>query len=183
MQNEPIKPKEIDFSKIDINNRTVEGHEKEIITDLDQLAIPCQPCGFSDEEILQNQQIAADLITTIQAHKPKCIGLAANQIGYDKAIFVYHYGINPALNHANAIVVVNPKLIPLKSFGMRKYGEACMSYPETMQGPEFQHVIRRFKKVKLFFKDVFGNPETMLFANSPGVIIQHEMDHLNGVIR
>ncbi len=98
-------------------------------------------------------------------------------------MFAYYYGFHPETDQEEFIVVINPKMVPIKSMGMRKYNESCFSYPESLESREGMHCVRRYKKVKLFFQNINGESDQRTFTGKDGVIIQHEMDHMYGIIR
>lgn len=169
--------------KDDVNDRRVTGTEKDIITDTKILATKCKECHFLELEILKNQQIIADMLATAEANRFNCIGLAANQIGEHKRIICFLPGGDPSNPASQFFVMVNPKIIPLRTHGQRSYKEACLSFPETIKNPSARFNVRRYKKVKIFFQNVYGGKDQRILTGIDAVIAQHEIDHLNGVLR
>ena len=95
------------------------------------------------------------------------VGLAANQIGVQKRLFVYDKGEGP-------IVVVNPVIV--ESDGEWTYEEGCLSVP----GLSWE--ITRANAIHLKGYDLDGNEINVEADEFEGRIFQHEMDHLNGVL-
>jgi peptide deformylase len=100
-------------------------------------------------------------------HEAPGVGLAANQIGVDKQIFVYDIGDGPS-------VILNPKIV--KRSGNQTAIEGCLSVP-GLQGE-----VRRANHVTIEGQDLDGND---LRLNGEGLlarVFQHETDHLNGTL-
>jgi peptide deformylase len=95
------------------------------------------------------------------------VGLAANQVGVQKSLFVYDKG-------EGAIVVVNPRIV--ESDGEWTYEEGCLSVP----GLSWE--ITRPNRIHLVGLDLDGNEISVEADEFEGRIFQHEMDHLNGVL-
>jgi peptide deformylase len=113
-------------------------------------------------------QIAALAETMIEImYEAPGVGLAANQIGILKRIFVYDKGEGP-------IVVVNPAVI--ESDGEWTFEEGCLSVP----GLSWE--ITRPNAIHLVGYDLDGNEISVETDEFEGRIFQHEMDHLNGVL-
>ena len=102
--------------------------------------------------------------TMYEAHG---VGLAANQIGVSKAVFVYDIGAGP-------ITIVNPKII--ESDGEWMFEEGCLSVP----GLSWE--ITRPNAIHLVGLDLDGNEVSIETDEYEGRVFQHEMDHLNGVV-
>jgi peptide deformylase len=95
------------------------------------------------------------------------VGLAANQVGVQKRLFVYDKGDGPH-------VIVNPKI--LETDGEWTYEEGCLSVP----GLSWE--ITRANSVHLVGFDLDGNEVDVQTDEYEGRIFQHEMDHLDGVL-
>ncbi|MHB1088141.1 MAG: peptide deformylase [Acidimicrobiales bacterium] len=95
------------------------------------------------------------------------VGLAANQIGVQKRLFVYDKGEGP-------VVVVNPVIV--ESEGEWTYEEGCLSVP----GLSWE--ITRPNAIHLTGYDLDGNEINVETDEFEGRIFQHEMDHLNGIL-
>ena len=94
-------------------------------------------------------------------------GLAANQVGVNKRVFVYDKGDGP-------IVVINPVIV--ESEGEWTYEEGCLSIPGLSWD------ITRPNRVCLIGRDLDGNEMSIDTNEYEGRIFQHEMDHLNGIL-
>ena len=95
------------------------------------------------------------------------VGLAANQIGVSKRLFVYDKGDGP-------VVVVNPVIV--ESDGEWTYEEGCLSVPGLFWA------ITRPNAVHLTGYDLDGNEINIETDEFEGRIFQHEMDHLDGIL-
>ena len=109
--------------------------------------------------------LAASMIETM--YDAPGVGLAANQIGVQKRLFVYDKGDGP-------VVVVNPVIV--ESQGEWTYEEGCLSVP----GMSWE--ITRANAVHLTGFDLDGNEIDIQTDEFEGRIFQHEMDHLDGVL-
>jgi len=109
--------------------------------------------------------LAASMIETM--YEAPGVGLAANQIGVLKRLFVYDKGDGP-------VVVVNPNIV--ESDGEWTYEEGCLSVP----GLSWE--ITRANAVHLTGFDLDGNEIDVQTDEFEGRIFQHEMDHLDGVL-
>ena len=109
--------------------------------------------------------LAASMIETM--YEAPGVGLAANQIGVQKRLFVYDKGDGP-------VVVVNPVIV--ESQGEWTYEEGCLSVP----GMSWE--ITRANAVHLTGFDLDGNEIDIQTDEYEGRIFQHEMDHLDGVL-
>lgn len=109
--------------------------------------------------------LADSMIETM--YEAQGVGLAANQIGVSKAVFVYDIGDGP-------ITIVNPKII--ESAGEWTYEEGCLSVP----GLSWE--ITRPNAIHLVGLDLDGNEISIETEEFEGRVFQHELDHLNGVV-
>lgn len=109
--------------------------------------------------------LAQSMIETM--YEAPGVGLAANQIGIQKRLFVYDAGDGP-------VVVVNPTIV--ESDGEWTYEEGCLSVP----GLSWE--ITRPNAVHLTGFDLDGHEVSYEVDEFEGRIFQHEMDHLNGIL-
>lgn len=142
---------------------------KEIVTDTITLAQKCFECDIKDP-VLQKE--IKHLIDTAIGLREKCAGLAFNQIGIIKRGFVMKVGIEHEFKP-----IINPKYI-MKSPTVKARFESCLSLPGMDPIKK-----RRSVKVKIEYWD----PETKtikieVFRAFEARVVQHEMDHLNGVL-
>lgn len=113
-----------------------------------------------------DKPIAMDLLDTLKAHADECVGMAANMIGVAKCIIVVNLGpVN--------MVMFNPKITKQK--GPYKTTEGCLS----LTG---QRNTQRYKKIEVEFQDMDFKKQKMTFSGFPAQIIQHEIDHLQGIL-
>lgn len=103
-------------------------------------------------------------------------GLAANQGGFDKRIIVLRASASSEDPKSRAfLTLVNPKII--KSEGELPYKEGCLSLPGAYGW------VKRKAKIDVTFQDLEGKVETLTdVTDTVAVTIQHEIDHLNGVL-
>jgi peptide deformylase len=109
--------------------------------------------------------LADTMIETMRAAPG--VGLAANQIGIAKRLFVYDAGDGP-------VTVINPRLV--ESDGEFTYLEGCLSVPG------YAWEITRANRVHLVGLDLDGNELSLEADEYEGRIFQHELDHLDGVL-
>jgi len=98
------------------------------------------------------------------------MGLAANQVGVNKKIFIARKGETNSFE-----VVINPRIIA-RSSRVTNYGEGCLSIP----GEYFN--IKRFKNIKIEYLNAHGEQMLAKSRNKrQAFCFQHEIDHLNGI--
>jgi len=117
------------------------------------------------------KEIIKDLMDTANSCKnPRAIGLAASQIGYPVRGFIIRWG-------SDWLALVNPKVVS-RSEATRPYVETCLSRP-GMAGIK----TKRHKIIVLEYFDVIRKQMiTRKFSSLDAVVVQHEMDHLEGVL-
>jgi peptide deformylase len=98
------------------------------------------------------------------------VGLSANQVGIPKALFIARLSEDGEVKP-----YVNPTLI-LLSDEIEKAEEGCLSIPGIWVEVE------RYLKLRLEAQDIKGNPVELELEGHPARVVQHEMDHLNGVL-
>lgn len=124
-----------------------------------------------DKKILA---LIADMVDTLKSQKdPEGVGLAAPQVGKSLAIFVMK------TRHTNK-VIINPKVLEVskekQKKGKNKILEGCLSLP-NFYGP-----IKRARKIKISYLNPEGKKIEEEFTGFDAQIVQHEIDHLNGII-
>lgn len=120
----------------------------------------------SYEATEEDTQVITDLHDTLEANMDRCVGMAANMIGYKKRIIIVSTGLID-------IVMVNPVIIQKSQpFDTE---EGCLSLEGTRK-------TKRFKKIKVKYLDESFRPQTSIFEGWTAQIIQHECDHLEGVV-
>ena len=116
-------------------------------------------------------QVAQDLLDTLVAHKDSCVGMAANMIGVKKCIiaFLDERGRAPTYT-----VMLNPEII--KKDGAYTTEEGCLS---LLGGPR---VCKRYKSIKVKYQTLDMQARIKTYTGWTAQIIQHEVDHCNGVL-
>ena len=115
----------------------------------------------------EDLDIARDLLDTLTAHRETCVGMAANMIGYLKNIIAFDNG-------GEYMVMLNPEI--LKAEGEYETEEGCLS---LLGGPR---KTRRFRKIKVRWQTTDFQTRIKTFTDWTAQIIQHEIDHCNGVL-
>lgn len=133
---------------------------KSIIRDVMFLAQKSEPATPEDEPVMQ------DLLDTLEANKDRCVGLAANMIGVKKQIIVFNGGFGNVL-------MVNPVII--KKSNPYETEEGCLSLDGMRKTTRYENIevmywTREFRKMK------------QKFTGWTAQIIQHEVDHCQGII-
>ena len=111
-------------------------------------------------------QVAIDLKDTLAAHRAGCVGMAANMIGYKKRTIIVSMGI---VN----LVMNNPVII--SKAGEYEAEEGCLSLEGTRK-------TTRYKDIEVEYEDTSFKKQKQKFTGFPAQIVQHEMDHLEGII-
>ena len=112
-------------------------------------------------------QTATDLLDTLIAHKETCVGMAANMIGVCKRIIAFD-------NDGSYMVMLNPQI--LKTAEPFDTEESCLS---LLGGPR---KTLRYRKIKVQYQTVELQTRIKTFEGFTAQIIQHEVDHCNGVL-
>lgn len=115
----------------------------------------------------QDLQAARDLLDTLTAHRDGCVGMAANMIGVCKAIIAVNDG-------GSCLLMLNPEI--LKKEGEYETEEGCLS---LLGGPR---KTKRYRKIKVRYQTTDLQVRLKTFSGWTAQIIQHEVDHCNGVL-
>ena len=115
----------------------------------------------------EDLQVAEDLLDTLIAHKDSCVGMAANMIGVRKRIIAFD-------NDGTYMVMFNPEII--KKSDPYETEEGCLS---LLGGPR---KCKRYKSIKVQYQTLEMQTRTKNFDGWTAQIIQHEVDHCNGVL-
>ena len=115
----------------------------------------------------EDLQVAQDLLDTLIAHKDGCVGMAANMIGVHKRIIAFD-------NDGTYMVMFNPEIT--KKSEPYDTEEGCLS---LLGGPR---ACKRFKTIKVQWQTAEFQTRIKTFTGFPAQIIQHEIDHCNGVL-
>lgn len=133
---------------------------------------------LSNEEILSNdvQQLIEDMYFTLE-HKKYGVGIAAHQVGRDLALSVICTKPTPTRPDLKEekLTIINPVI--LETYGNRKQlWEGCIS------GPELYAKVPRYTGIRLRWQDEAAVLHEQNFEGFIAHVIQHEVDHLNGIL-
>lgn len=121
----------------------------------------------SAEATPEDLETARDLLDTLNAHRDECVGMAANMIGAARRIIAFYDG-------DSLQVMFNPEII--KTAGEYRTEESCLS---LLGGPR---PARRFQKIKVRYQTAEFQTRLKSFEGFTAQIIQHEIDHCNGIL-
>ena len=133
---------------------------KPIIRDvffLSQKSAPAVPDDLS---------VAADLRDTLTANAERCVGMAANMIGVAKRIIIFD-------DDGEQVVMFNPELV--KASTLYETEEGCLSLDGVRK-------TKRYKTIKVKFQNEAFQTRIKTYTGWTAQIIQHELDHLDGII-
>ena len=133
-----------------------------IMKDEDFLARKAAPAVNCGEDV----QVARDLLETLEAHKEGCVGMAANMIGVSKRIIAFD-------NEGTYMVMFNPEIV--KSSDRYETEEGCLSLTGTRK-------TKRWKSIKVRYQNEQFQTRFKTFTGWTAQIIQHEIDHCDGII-
>lgn len=133
---------------------------REIVHDPMLLSRRSEKADRTDLKTLQ------DLVDTLVYHRKECVGMAANMIGVLKRIIVF--------DDAGMIkTMMNPEIIERR--GEYEAEEGCLSLMGTRK-------TKRYENITVRFETAFGQTQTQAFSGWTAQIIQHEIDHCNGIL-
>ena len=124
---------------------------------LSQISIPATP---------EDLEIARDLLDTLTANAAGCVGMAANMIGINKRIIAFDNG-------GTYMVMFNPEIV--KQEGPYSTEEGCLSLPGKRPA-------KRYRSIKVKYQNETFQTRLKTFTGWTAQIIQHEIDHCNGIL-
>lgn len=133
---------------------------REIMKDvffLSQKSIPATPDDLS---------VAQDLLDTLEANKDGCVGMAANMIGVSKRIIVFD-------NEGTYSLMFNPEIV--RKSGPYEAEEGCLSLSGVRK-------TKRWQSIKVQYQNEKFQIRLKTFSGWPAQIIQHEIDHCDGIL-
>lgn len=133
---------------------------REICKDEAFLAQKAEPATADDLGVAQ------DLLETLAAHKDGCVGMAANMIGVNKRIIAFD-------NKGEYRVMFNPVIV--KQSGAYEAEEGCLSLTGTRK-------TKRFQTIKVQWQNEKFQTRLKTFTGWTAEIIQHEIDHCEGIL-
>ena len=110
--------------------------------------------------------IARDLLDTLSAHREGCVGMAANMIGKAKRIIVFD-------NEGTYMTMFNPEIV--KCSGAYETEEGCLSL-------DGKRKTKRYRTIKVRYQNEALQVRIKTFTGWTAQIIQHEIDHCNGIL-
>lgn len=120
----------------------------------------------SEPAVKEDLTIGMDLKETLEAHRDGCVGMAANMIGFAKRIIVFYDGGKPTL-------MFNPEI--LKCSEPYEAEEGCLSLDGTRK-------TTRYRSIKVRYQNEAFQVRIKTYTGWEAQIIQHEIDHCNGII-
>lgn len=120
----------------------------------------------SEPATAEDLPIARDLLETLEAHRDGCVGMAANMIGQAKRIIVFDDGGKPGL-------MLNPEIV--KCSGPYEAEEGCLSLTGTKK-------TIRYRSIKVRYQNEQMQTRLKTYTDWTAQIIQHEIDHCNGIL-
>ena len=110
--------------------------------------------------------VAQDLIDTLRANADRCVGMAANMIGVNKRIIVVAFGPFP-------VIMMNPVIVSRS--GSYQAEEGCLSL-------DGQRTATRYETIEVEFQDMSMKRQKQTYSGFTAQIIQHEIDHCEGIL-
>ena len=128
----------------------------------DQLFLSQRSIPATSEDL----EIARDLLDTLTANAAGCVGMAANMIGVNKRIIAFDNG-------GTYMVMFNPEIV--KQEGPYSTEEGCLSLPGKRPA-------KRYRSIKVKYQNETFQTRLKTFTGWTAQIIQHEIDHCNGIL-
>lgn len=127
--------------------------------------------GKSEAATKEDLQVAQDLLDTLMAHKDNCVGMAANMIGVKKRIIAF---LDESGRAPTYTVMLNPEII--KRDSAYDTAEGCLS---LLGG---SRPCKRYKSIKVRYQTAEMQTRIKTYTGWSAQIIQHEIDHCNGIL-
>ena len=134
---------------------------REIVKDTFFLSQKSEPATRQDQPVIQA------LLDTVRANADRCVGMAANMIGERKTILVAQAG-------KDYLVMVNPKVVD--------HSRQCYETEESCLSLTGQRPVKRYSVIVVEYLDRKFKRKKQTFRDFEAQIIQHEMDHFEGII-
>lgn len=120
----------------------------------------------SDRASIADTSVCSDLMDTLEFHKTECVGMAANMIGIRKRIIVFN-------DAGRNRLMLNPEIIEAQ--GEYETEEGCLSLTGTRK-------TRRYQRITVLYLDEELIEREERFTGFTAQIIQHEIDHCEGIL-
>ncbi|MBL7665373.1 MAG: peptide deformylase [Bacteriovoracaceae bacterium] len=166
--------------EVNLKNALTQGSPLDIVIYPEAiLAKKTAPITIFDDKL---KKLAIDMLYTMY-HAPG-VGLAAPQVNRDMRMFVLDVefdreksadGMTYIFNNLNPMVFINPEITPMGNEKVKNQ-EGCLSLPGIYED------VNRFKTIKVKYQDLDGKTHELEASELLGVCIQHETDHLNGIM-
>jgi len=141
----------------------------EILTYPNQfLQQPTRPVDNIDGRL---QKFIDDMAATMYAAPG--VGLAAIQVGFDKSVLVYDISLPE--DGRSLQVLINPRIVS-------RQGEVLSENEGCLSVPDYRADVKRATEIVVEGVDRDGNPITLEAQGFPAIVLQHEIDHLNGTL-
>lgn len=119
-------------------------------------------------------EVLRDLEETMKAH-PGCVGLAASQVGRNLRCLVVDVSSSPrAVENHGTLRLVNPRVLEASQWKASR--EGCLSFPDLLAN------VKRAQRLKVAAIDEAGIPVEFVAVGFEAVALQHEIDHLDGIL-
>lgn len=153
-------------------NPTLRNVAEEVSFPLDE---DLQKLAVNMKEFLKNSQ-DADLAEKYDLRPG--VGLAAPQLDVSKRMLAIRVPSDTEDEEPLSLLLINPRILShsVQEAALEE-GEACLSIDEVYEG-----YVPRSKRITVEYYDVDGNKHKQRFKNYPAIVIQHEIDHLNGIL-
>lgn len=145
------------------------------MTDLTILTYPdpfLEQAAQAVENIDGNMQARIDCMADMM-YEAQGVGLAANQVGWGRRLILYD--VAPRDGEPQLIVLINPVITACE-------GQQVSSKEGCLSVPDFRADVKRAARVQVKALDRHGNPLSLEAEGLEAVVLQHEIDHLNGVL-
>jgi len=133
---------------------------KDICKDVFFLGLKAEPATKEDS------QLGKDLLDTLKANRMRCVGMAANMIGVKKNAIVFNMGLMD-------VVMFNPVIVSKRN--PYETEEGCLSLEGTRP-------TTRYEEIEVEYQDINFKKKRSRYKGWTAQIIQHEIDHTNGII-
>ena len=120
----------------------------------------------SEDATKEDKAIVDDLLDTLKANREHCVGMAANMIGVRKNIIVVNMGMTD-------LAMINPKIVSKE--GPYDTEEGCLSLTGVRK-------TTRYQKIEVEYMDHKFRKQKRVYTGWTAQIIQHEVDHCNGIV-
>ena len=120
----------------------------------------------AEEATAEDLEAAHDLLETLAAHREGCVGMAANMIGVNKRIIAFE-------DDGHYTLMLNPVI--LRRAGPYEAEEGCLSLSGTRKA-------KRWRSIKVQWQNERLQTRIKTFSGWTAEIIQHEIDHCNGIL-